>query len=168
MESMLSLSSTVSPSKGTFAGRTGDEPVAMSTMPPSMISSPSLLLTARRVGERKRALPWYRSMLWRRRFSSMRRHSCASTISLRYMKSPTVTDFICTSTASLKPRWRNPERCSADSRRVLDGMVPVFTHAPPSSGSRSMSATRLPKYAACAAPFSPAGPEPITTKSYMD
>src|SRR5579864_1700704 len=38
-------------------------------------------------------------------------------------------------------------------------------HAPPTTDSRSISATRLPKYAACAAPFSPAGPEPITTKS---
>ena len=37
--------------------------------------------------------------------------------------------------------------------------------APPGSGSRSTSATLLPKYAACAAPFSPAGPEPITTRS---
>jgi len=32
-------------------------------------------------------------------------------------------------------------------------MVPVFTHAPPTTGSRSISATRFPKYAACAAPF---------------
>ena len=30
---------------------------------------------------------------------------------------------------------------------------------------RSIRATLLPKYAACAAPFSPAGPEPITTRS---
>ena len=75
----------------------------------------------------------------------MRRHSWAMTTSLRNMKSPTVIDLICTSTASLKPRWRKPERCSADSRSVLDGMVPVFTHAPPSSGSRSTMATRLPK-----------------------
>src|SRR5207302_2684556 len=59
-----------------------------------------------------------------------------------------------------------PERCSADSRSVFEGMVPVLTLAPPRTGSRSMMATRLPKYAACAAPFSPAGPEPITIKSY--
>src|SRR5215208_3688417 len=38
--------------------------------------------------------------------------------------------------------------------------------APPSSGSRSTSAVLCPKYAACAAPFSPAGPPPITTRSY--
>src|SRR5260370_42671821 len=36
---------------------------------------------------------------------------------------------------------------------------------PPGSGSRSTTATRLPKYAAWAAAFSPAGPEPTTTKS---
>src|SRR5205085_7299771 len=40
-------------------------------------------------------------------------------------------------------------------------------HAPPRTGSRSMRATRLPKNAACAAPFSPAGPEPMTIRSNM-
>src|SRR5580658_1971348 len=44
-------------------------------------------------------------------------------------------------------------------------MVPVLTQAPPRMSLHSMSATRLPKYAACAAPFSPAGPEPITIRS---
>src|SRR5438105_4324088 len=106
-------------------------------------------------------------MLWRRRFSSMRFHSCATTSSLRYMKSRTVIDFIFTSKASEKPRCRNPERCSADSRSVFDGIVPVLTLAPPRTGSRSTMATRLPKYAACAAPFSPAGPEPMTMRSYI-
>src|SRR6476661_4755232 len=37
--------------------------------------------------------------------------------------------------------------------------------APPGLGARSMMQTFLPKYAACAAPFSPAGPAPITTRS---
>src|SRR6267142_4900279 len=36
---------------------------------------------------------------------------------------------------------------------------------PPMCSARSMTATRLPKYAACAPPFSPAGPQPITIKS---
>src|SRR5256885_7006926 len=50
---------------------------------------------------------------------------------------------------------------------VFDGSVPVFVQAPPRSGARrSTSATFLPKYAACAAPFSPAGPLPTTTRSY--
>src|SRR5262249_40979678 len=56
----------------------------------------------------------------------------------------------------------------AVSRRVLDGTVPVLTAAPPRTASRSTSRTRLPKYAAWAAPFSPAGPDPITTRSYGD
>ena len=55
---MLSLSRTVWPSNGTLDGRSGDEPVAMSTIEPSMISSPRALLTATPVGERKRAVPW--------------------------------------------------------------------------------------------------------------
>src|SRR5262245_38821014 len=45
-------------------------------------------------------------------------------------------------------------------------MVPVLMPAPPRNGERSTSATRLPKYAAWTAPFSPAGPEPMTTRSY--
>src|SRR5262245_17744217 len=60
-----------------------------------------------------------------------------------------------------------PERKSALSRSVFDGSVPVLAHAPPSSFCISTSATRLPKYAACAAPFSPAGPLPMTTRSYL-
>jgi hypothetical protein len=68
---------------------------------------------------------------------------------------------------SRKPRWRKPESASADSRSVFEGIVPVLTQAPPRIGSRSMRATLLPNHAACAAPFSPAGPEPITMRSYM-
>src|SRR3954453_17203296 len=98
----------------------------------------------------------------------MRRHSRSTTTSLRYMKSRIVTSpLIVRSTASRKPRWRKPERCSADSRSVFDGIVPVLTDAPPRTTSRSISATLLPKYAACPAPFSPAGPEPMTMRSYM-
>ena len=37
--------------------------------------------------------------------------------------------------------------------------------APPGSLAFSTTATRWPKYAACTAPFSPAGPEPRTTRS---
>src|SRR5229473_2841045 len=36
---------------------------------------------------------------------------------------------------------------------------------PPMCSARSMTATRLPKYAAWAPPFSPAGPQPITMRS---
>src|SRR5438270_813951 len=60
-----------------------------------------------------------------------------------------------------------PVRASALSRIVFEGSVPVFVQAPPTSGARgSINATFLPKYAACAAPFSPAGPLPRTTRSY--
>ena len=41
----------------------------------------------------------------------------------------------------------------------------VLATAPPKAGAVSTSATRLPKYAAWAAPFSPAGPPPITIRS---
>src|SRR5712692_7386807 len=36
---------------------------------------------------------------------------------------------------------------------------------PPMCSARSMTATRLPKYAAWAPPFSPAGPQPTTMRS---
>src|SRR5687768_10803969 len=56
---------------------------------------------------------------------------------------------------------------SAVSRSVFEGKVPVCTVAPPGpSPALSITATFLPKYAAAAAAFSPAGPPPITTRSY--
>src|SRR5215472_10578410 len=55
---------------------------------------------------------------------------------------------------------------SAVSRRVLLGRVPVLALAPPTRGLRSTIAARLPKAAAAAAALSPAGPEPITIRSY--
>src|SRR6266849_357082 len=63
------------------------------------------------------------------------------------------------------PRCFNPEKYSADSRSVLLGTVPVLMQLPPTASARSITATRLPKYAACAPAFSPAGPHPITIKS---
>ncbi len=60
------------------------------------------------------------------------------------------------SATSSSPRWVMPDKASALSRSVLLGKVPVRVQAPPSLGAvRSTSATRFPKYAACAAPFSP-------------
>src|SRR5262244_3412830 len=56
----------------------------------------------------------------------------------------------------------------APSRSVLVGMPAVVTAIPPGRGLSSTMPTRLPKYAARAAPFSPAGPAPITTRSYRD
>src|SRR5215510_10896015 len=55
----------------------------------------------------------------------------------------------------------------APSRTVLVGIPPVLTAMPPGRGCGSTRQTRFPKYAACAAPFSPAGPAPITTRSYF-
>src|SRR5271154_1184058 len=63
------------------------------------------------------------------------------------------------------PRCFKPEKYSADSRSVLLGTVPVLMQLPPINSARSIIATRLPKYAACAPAFSPAGPQPITIKS---
>jgi hypothetical protein len=51
------------------------------------------------------------------------------------------------------------------SRSVFDGMVPVWRHTPPTISLRSMTATLLPSFAAAIAPFWPAGPVPMTTRS---
>src|SRR5208283_4016525 len=52
------------------------------------------------------------------------------------------------------------------SRNVLLGMVPVCTQTPPMVRLRSMMATFLRSLAAQIAAFWPAGPLPITTRSY--
>ena len=51
------------------------------------------------------------------------------------------------------------------SRRVLDGIVPVFRHTPPIMSLRSTIATRRSSFAAAMAAFWPPGPEPITSTS---
>jgi len=63
------------------------------------------------------------------------------------------------------PRSRNPERWSTASRKVLDGIVPVFTHTPPTARERSTTAARLPILAAWIAARWPEGPDPITIMS---
>ena len=55
--------------------------------------------------------------------------------------------------------------CSALARSVLLGIVPRYTHPPPTPCSRSITATRLPALAPWMAAFWPAGPLPITTMS---
>src|SRR5262249_50790824 len=51
------------------------------------------------------------------------------------------------------------------SRRVLDGIVPVFRHTPPSIRGRSTIATLRSSLAAAIAAFWPPGPDPMTTRS---
>lgn len=53
------------------------------------------------------------------------------------------------------------------SRSALLGMVPVWMQPPPIMSRRSTTATRLPSLAAATAAFWPAGPLPITARSYI-
>src|SRR5438552_9355174 len=46
-------------------------------------------------------------------------------------------------------------------------MVPECSETPRIIAGRSITATRLPSFAAAMAPFCPAGPLPITTRSYL-
>src|ERR1700687_1432337 len=50
---------------------------------------------------------------------------------------------------------------------VLLGMVPVLIAVPPTTSSFSISATRLPNLAAWIAARCPAGPGPMTMRSYF-
>src|SRR5439155_21696201 len=65
------------------------------------------------------------------------------------------------------PRSRYPERWMTASRSVLLGIVPVLMQTPPITALRSMMATRLLSLAAWMAARCPAGPEPMTTMSYV-
>src|SRR5258708_2009306 len=62
-------------------------------------------------------------------------------------------------------RVRHPLSSSALSRRVLLGMVPVLTPAPPRTPEDSMRATLFPNLPAANAPLVPAGPPPRTIRS---
>src|SRR5580700_9647521 len=50
---------------------------------------------------------------------------------------------------------------------VLDGMVPVLTHTPPTTDRDSTTATRFFIFDAATAARCPEGPEPMTTRSYL-
>src|SRR5712691_3172554 len=64
-------------------------------------------------------------------------------------------------------RRRYPVRYRAVSLKVFVGTPALLTRVPPGAARRSTMATRLPKNAAWAAAFSPAGPAPITTMSKL-
>src|ERR1700739_634200 len=50
---------------------------------------------------------------------------------------------------------------------VLDGMVPVLTHTPPTTDRASTTATRFFIFEAATAARCPDGPEPMTIRSYL-
>ncbi len=62
-------------------------------------------------------------------------------------------------------RRDHPVRYTAVSRSAFTGTPDTAIAEPPTSERRSTTATEWPKYAAWLAPLSPAGPEPITTRS---
>ena len=115
---------------------------------------------------RNEAIPRYRTTPYRARFRSTRLRSLAVTRRSWNMKSATVASRRSDRSTPYRSRARSPEIASAVSRRVLLGSVPVLVEAPPTNGLFSIIATRLPKSAAAAAPLSPAGPDPITIRSY--
>src|SRR5271157_740714 len=65
------------------------------------------------------------------------------------------------------PWYWYPERCSTASRIVLLGIVPVLIHVPPTMARCSITATWRPNFAPWMAARWPAGPEPMTIKSYF-
>src|SRR5262249_16762514 len=67
--------------------------------------------------------------------------------------------------ASVESALANPVMYMTASLSVLLGIVPVWRETPPIIPLRSMTATFLPSFVAAMAPFCPAGPLPITTRS---
>ncbi len=160
------LSMITEPSNGTCDGRQGCEPVAMRKMSPVMLRAACpWRVTSMACGLVKRAVPCTEVIWCRAMFSSMSCQAFSLTWRSRCMKSATDSSDCTWNSTPYMPLRRSPDSRTADSRSVLDGMVPVLTAAPPGLGARSIRQTFFPKYAACAAPFSPAGPAPTTTRS---
>ncbi len=160
---IVSESTTSGSSKGKPSGRRGRLPVAITILSARSRRSPS---SSSVCASAKRAWAWMIStcMLWRS--SVTRAISFSITTFLRARSWMTV---ICSrvrprSTPS-RPRCAKPERCSADSRSVFEGSVPVLMPAPPMSFRRSISATRFLRRPASTAARMPAGPEPMTARS---
>ena len=95
----------------------------------------------------------------------MRECSRAVTRPRRPISSGTVTVPETRSSMPCASRLRACLMARAVSRSAFEGIVPVFAEAPPGTASFSIRATFLPENAAWTAPFSPAGPEPMTTTS---
>src|SRR5262252_6213381 len=93
--------------------------------------------------------------------------SFRTTWSVRNNRSSMVMFCLTAYEAPYKLRRRYPDRYSAASRRVLLGIVPVLMQTPPMTVLRSTMATRLLSLAAWMAARCPAGPEPMTTMSYV-
>src|SRR2546430_6394784 len=151
------------------AGRYGCVPVAtrMNSARSTRGSLPSGGATRTVWASTNEATPGTTSIPCRSRFLRMRLRSDSTRGWWRKSSVAPEYGFGIASTAASRPRDIIPVRASALSRMVFEGSVPVFVQAPPRSGARrSTSATFLPKYAACAAPFSPAGPLPRTSRSY--
>jgi hypothetical protein len=100
-------------------------------------------------------------------FSASRMRACSRPVTRprRPMSSGTVTVPERRTSMPWASRLRACWMARAVSRSAFDGIVPVFADAPPGTASFSTSATLLPPEAAATAPFSPAGPEPMTTTS---
>src|SRR5258708_14255552 len=160
-----SLSWMRSSAKSMSGWRAGREPVAIRIAPPFTRRGPPAPAISTVCPSTRRASPWMQVTRWRARLSRMRCDSEATIVALRDMRPCSVAEGSSSTATPYISRERYPERYIAVSRSVLLGRVPVCVPAPPGSAARSIAATRLPKYAACAAAFSPAGPMPITMRS---
>ncbi len=160
---IVSESTTSGSSKGMPSGRRGRLPVAIRILSALTLRCPS---SSSVCASTKLALPCTISTF------TLRRRSVTSSISFwitRFLRASSSATVICSrlsprSTPS-SPRWLKPERCSAVSRSVFEGSVPVLMPAPPMSFRRSISATFFPRRPASTAAMAPAGPEPMTARS---
>ena len=165
----VSLVRTIGESSDAWSGQpggsTGRVPHASSVNAVVRVRSPSALSIEMVCSSTNDAKPQKILIPLRR---SVARISCCSSW---------ITDETRASSISIvRLTWSMPaassERCTVPrfrlitaSRKVLDGSVPRCTVTPPTPRFRSMSATRLPSFAAWIAADWPAGPLPITTRS---
>src|SRR5260221_2084724 len=154
-----------SSAKSMSGWRAGREPVAIRIAAPFTRLAPSLPAISTVCGSTKLATPCRQVTPWRARLSRMRCDSEATMVALRDIRPSSVAEGSSSTATPYISRERYPDRYIAVSRSVLLGRVPVCVPAPPGCAARSVATTRLPKYAACAAAFSPAGPTPITMRS---
>ena len=159
-----SESITVRSSNSTAAGRAGRCRQAMMIRRARMGSSSPSTRTV--LASSNRAWPGSRPTRLRRNCSRTTAVSAATT---RAVRSISCSSARCSHSSTRvgsgtsSGRWASSS--STASRRVLEGIVPVWIETPPSRSRRSTTATRLPSLAAWMAAFCPLGPEPITRRS---
>ena len=159
-----SESMIVRSSKATVSGRAGRVPTAITIRSARITSSEPSISTV--WSSSKRASPGSQPTMLRRNCSRTTAVSAAITRAVRSISCwRTMRSVSSIRVGSRTSSGRSASCSSTASRRVLEGIVPVWMETPPRRSRRSATATRLPSLAAWMAAFCPEGPEPMTSRS---